>query len=92
MDDRTRSQPYAQRMLRAFGDCASCCASRHKADTKAPQQQTERRYQSTDQHNRALHCPNGINGFDYGKKVLTQPCLMCDKPVEVGERPYASAP
>jgi len=53
----------------------------HKADTNAPMAETQRRYRSNDPTN--VRVWGGDGGFDYGKAVKTQPCLMCGKPVEV---------
>ena len=53
-------------------------AQPHKADSKAPKTQTQRRYQSGIHRNQQYH-----GQFDYGKTVSTQPCIKCGKPVEI---------
>ena len=66
----------ALRLLQQHG-----IAQPHARDDSAPMVETDRRYTSDRKHNVALYGTAG--GFDYGKKVQTQPCKSCGKPVEV---------
>ena len=49
--------------------------------SSADKVEAQRRYRSTDKRNVAIH--GGVGGWDYGKKVMTQPCLHCGRPVEI---------
>lgn len=53
----------------------------HTPDKSADKVEAQRRYRSTDKRNVAIH--GGVGGWDYGKKVMTQPCLHCGRPVEI---------
>ena len=56
-------------------------AQPHKPSASAPKTEARRMYTSDDRHNVRVY--GGDGGFDYGKKVLTQPCDLCGKAVEV---------
>lgn len=56
-------------------------AQPHVPDVNAPYVPADRRYRSSDQSNILIHGTSG--GFDYGKRVQTQPCAHCGKAVEV---------
>lgn len=74
-----RFPPSALAILREEG-----VAQPHQADATAPRTETQRRFKSNNKNNVRMVAINHQNGgFDYGKKVMTQPCRLCGKPVEI---------
>ena len=74
--DGGRFPPEALALFRSHG-----VAQPHTADPRAPQVEALRRFRSNNKRNVKIY--GGIGGFDYGKKVLTQACTHCGRPVEV---------
>ena len=64
-----------ERLRRSHG-----VAQPHTADRGAPGRRL-RSFRSNNKRNVKIYGGNG--GFDYGKKVLTQACTHCGRPVEV---------
>jgi len=74
--DGGKFPPSALALLREHG-----VAQPHTPDPTAPQTETQRRFRSNDKTNVRVYGGDGL--FDYGKSVMTRPCLHCAKPVEV---------